>query len=113
MPRTTQRPGREVRGQRSWENINRLMEPSLWYLLAALLVVAGLIGTVLPVLPGALLVFAGLFVAAWADDFAPVGKFGLTVIAFLGLLSAAADFFGTVMGAKRVGASPQALIGAT
>jgi uncharacterized protein len=89
------------------------MEPTIWHAAAALLVIAGLAGTVLPVLPGALFVFAGLFVAAWGDDFAHVGKVGLTIIAALGLLSAAADFFGTFMGAKRVGASPQALVGAT
>lgn len=89
------------------------MESQIWFVLAGLLVVAGLVGTVLPVLPGALLVFAGLFVAAWADQFVHVGKVGLTIIAGLGLLSAGADFIGTMMGAKRVGASPKALIGAT
>ena len=89
------------------------MEPNIWYVVAALLVVVGLLGTVMPVLPGALLVFAGLFVAAWADGFAHVGKVGITIIAALGLLSAGADFVGSIMGAKRVGASPQALVGAT
>jgi uncharacterized protein YqgC (DUF456 family) len=89
------------------------MESVIWYVLAAILVIVGLLGTVLPVLPGALLVFAGLFIAAWADDFSHVGKVGITLIATLGLLSAGADFLGTIMGAKRVGASAQALIGAT
>lgn len=88
------------------------MEPAIAYVLAAILVLAGLAGTVLPVLPGALLVFAGLLVAAWADGFARVGAVGLSVIGALGLLSMGADFLGSVMGAKRVGASPQALIGA-
>lgn len=80
--------------------------------LAILLVLAGLAGTVLPVLPGAILVFAGLFVAAWADDFARVGFGGLAIIAALGLISMGVDFLGSVLGAKRVGASPQALAGA-
>ena len=40
----------------------------LW-LLAAALVVGGLAGSVLPALPGVPLVFAGLVVGAWADDF--------------------------------------------
>jgi uncharacterized protein YqgC (DUF456 family) len=80
--------------------------------LAVLLVVAGVIGTVLPVLPGALFVFAGLFVAAWADGFARVGFGGLTIVALLGLVSLAVDFFASILGAKRVGASPQALAGA-
>lgn len=89
------------------------MEPTVWYGIATILVIVGLLGTVLPVLPGALLVFAGLFLAAWADGFAHVGKVGITIIAALGLLSAVADFLGTLAGAKRVGASPQALVGAT
>lgn len=80
--------------------------------LAVLLVIVGIVGTVLPVLPGALFVFAGLFVAAWADDFARVGFGGLSIVAALGLLSLLVDFLGSVLGAKRVGASRQALVGA-
>ncbi|MGI9590211.1 MAG: DUF456 domain-containing protein, partial [Myxococcota bacterium] len=45
---------------------------ALW-LVAALLVAIGIAGTVLPGLPGAVLVFAGLLLAAWADGFAHVG----------------------------------------
>jgi uncharacterized protein YqgC (DUF456 family) len=40
----------------------------LWSI-AVLLVVAGIVGTVVPVLPGPVLVFAGLFLAAWIDGF--------------------------------------------
>jgi uncharacterized protein len=89
------------------------MHPLLSYAVAALLVAAGLVGTVLPVLPGALLVFAGLFVAAWGDDFMRVGWVGLTIIGTLGLFSLVVDFVASLLGAKRVGASPQALVGAT
>jgi len=88
------------------------MEPTLYYVLAVVLVVIGLAGTVLPVIPGALLVFAGLFLAAWADGFARVGAMGLVIIGILGALSFVADFVASLMGAKRVGASPQALFGA-
>lgn len=85
----------------------------LWYAAATLLVVLGLVGTVLPVLPGALFVFGGLLLAAYADGFAHVGWGGLAVIGILGLLSLAVDFAASVLGAKRVGASPLALVGAT
>ncbi|HEX3097761.1 MAG TPA: DUF456 domain-containing protein [Usitatibacter sp.] len=80
---------------------------------AAILVVAGLAGTLLPVVPGTLLVFAGLFLAAWADGFARVGMGGLAVIGFLAALSWGIDFAGAALGARRVGASPLALAGAT
>lgn len=88
------------------------MEPTIWYLLAALIVIVGLVGTVLPVIPGTILIFAGLFIAAWADHFARVGVIGLAVIGALAILAFVADFAASVLGAKRVGASPQALAGA-
>jgi uncharacterized protein len=88
------------------------MQPALIHIVAAVLVIAGLAGTILPVLPGVLLVFGGLFLAAWADDFTRVGPVALAVIGALGLLAFAIDFFASVLGAKRVGASPQALFGA-
>jgi hypothetical protein len=80
--------------------------------IAAILVLAGVLGTVLPVLPGALLVFAGLFLAAWAQDFTRVGMWGLAIIGALMALSFAVDLIASMLGAKRVGASPKALIGA-
>jgi uncharacterized protein YqgC (DUF456 family) len=89
------------------------MEPQpYFFVLAAVLVVLGLVGTVLPVLPGILLVFGGLLLAAWADGFRHVGAVGLSIIGVLALLAFAADFVASLLGAKRVGASPLALAGA-
>jgi len=89
------------------------MDPNLILALAALLVIIGLAGTVLPVLPGVLLVFGGLFLAAWAEGFARVGAAGLSIIALLALLAFVADFVASLLGARRVGASPRALLGAS
>jgi uncharacterized protein YqgC (DUF456 family) len=89
------------------------MEPQPYFFaLAAILVVLGLAGTVVPVLPGILLVFGGLLLAAWADGFRHVGAVGLSIIGVLALLAFAADFVASLLGAKRVGASPLALAGA-
>jgi uncharacterized protein YqgC (DUF456 family) len=88
------------------------MDPNVYLALAAILVVVGVLGTVLPVIPGVLFVFGGLFLAAWAQDFSRVGWVGLAIIGVLGLLAVAADFVASLLGAKRVGASPKALIGA-
>ena len=88
------------------------MEPTAYFVLAAILVLIGLAGTVLPIIPGTLLVFAGLFTAAWAEGFTKVGGIPLTLIGILGVLSFVADFVSSLLGAKRVGASPQALVGA-
>ena len=89
------------------------MEPTIYFVLATLLVAVGLAGTVLPAIPGALFVFGGLALAAWADGFAHVGPVGLSIIGVLGLASFVADFVASLVGAKRVGASPLALAGAT
>ena len=81
------------------------MDPNILLALAAILVVVGLAGTVLPVLPGVLIVFGGLFLAAWAEDFARVGAAGLTIIGILAALAFAADFVASLLGARRVGAT--------
>jgi len=88
------------------------MEQQIYFVVAAILVVLGLAGTILPVLPGILLVFGGLFLAAWADGYQHVGAIALSVIGLLAALSLLADFLGSLAGAKRVGASPLALVGA-
>jgi uncharacterized protein YqgC (DUF456 family) len=87
--------------------------PVVLYLLAAVLVLAGLAGTLLPVLPGAPLVFAGLLLAAWADGFQHVGPWPLLALGGLALLSLVVDLWATAHGARRVGASRLAMLGAT
>lgn len=82
------------------------------YVLSAVLMLVGILGTVLPALPGVPLVFAGMLLAAWVGDFEQVGGWTLAVLAVLTLLSLGIDFLATMLGAKRVGASKPALIGA-
>lgn len=85
---------------------------TLWYVLAALLVLVGIAGTVLPALPGTPLIFAGMLLAAWAGAFEQVGGVTLGILGLLTLVSFGIDFLATAMGAKRVGASRLALLGA-
>jgi uncharacterized protein YqgC (DUF456 family) len=81
-------------------------------LVASVMVLVGLAGSVLPALPGVPLVFGGLLVAAWADDFHRVGWLTLTFLGLLTVLSFVIDFAATAMGAKRVGATKLAIVGA-
>ncbi|KQY51291.1 DUF456 domain-containing protein [Lysobacter sp. Root494] len=85
---------------------------TLYYVLAIVLMVIGIAGTVLPALPGLPLVFAGMLLAAWAGGFEEVGGWTMAVLALLTLLSLGIDFMATALGAKRVGASKPALVGA-
>jgi hypothetical protein len=83
----------------------------LW-ILAALFVAGGLAGSVLPALPGVTLVFVGLVLGAWADDFQRVSWLTLTLLGLLTLASFAIDFLATALGARRVGATKLAVVGA-
>lgn len=82
------------------------------FVLAALLILVGLAGVVLPALPGVPLMFAGMLLAAWADGFHHVGALTLTVLGLLAVLALLVDFAAGALGAKRVGASGRALLGA-
>jgi uncharacterized protein YqgC (DUF456 family) len=84
----------------------------LWYLLAAVLIVAGLVGTVLPALPGLPLMFAGMLLAAWANGFQRVGAWTIALLAVLTVISIGVDIGATALGAKRVGAGKGAMLGA-
>ena len=96
--------GRNGRTKGLWVTI-------LW-LLVVLLIVAGLAGTVLPVLPGTALVLAGIVLGAWIDDFTRVGPLILVVITVLAVLAWVLEYAAGLLGARRAGASRLALVGA-
>ncbi len=83
----------------------------LWILCAALILV-GLAGTVLPILPGTILVWGGIVLGAWIDDFTRVSMTTVVVVSVLAVLAWGLDYVAGLMGAKKAGASKQALIGA-
>lgn len=85
----------------------------LWWILATLIVISGLIGVVVPALPGIPIMLAGLVLAAWSTGFDPVGWGTIGVLAALTALSVLIDFLAAAFGAKRQGASPRAFWGAT
>jgi len=91
---------------------NQLDIQPLYYLAAIVLVLLGFAGLILPAIPGVPLVFAGMLLAAWAGDFREVGAVTLVVLGLLTALSVVVDILATVLGAKRVGASRKALVGA-
>ena len=84
---------------------------TLYYVLATVLIVIGLLGTVLPALPGLPLVFAGMLLAAWAGDFQQIGATTLVILGLLTVLSMVIDFWANAIGAARMGASRKAVIG--
>ena len=87
------------------------MDVLLW-ILAAVCVAAGLAGVVLPVLPGAPLVWLGMLFAAWADGFTRVSGWTLAFLAVLAASTLVIDLVAGAAGAKRVKASRWAIVGA-
>lgn len=81
-------------------------------IVAVLLVVTGVAGTVLPMLPGVPLVFAGLLLAAWHGGFDQVSILTMVIIGVIAAMAWAVDFFASIVTAKKVGASKYALWGA-
>jgi hypothetical protein len=84
---------------------------ALWAAVVILMVV-GLAGIVLPVLPGTVLIFGAILLGAWIDDFARISTWTVGVAALLTVISLVCDYVAAALGAKRVGASRQAVIGA-
>ena len=85
---------------------------TLWWLVSTALILLGLAGIVLPAIPGTLFVWAGIALGAWIDDYQRVGWIALGAVTFLAVLAFVLDYISAVLGAKRVGASKQAIWGA-
>jgi uncharacterized protein len=85
---------------------------ALWWVLSVALIAAGLVGTVLPALPGTVLVLAGIVLGAWIDGFGRVGPWALGAVAAMAVLAWVLDYVAALLGARRAGASRQALVGA-
>ena len=83
----------------------------LWLIAIALMLI-GVAGIVVPVLPGTPLLFCGMVLGAWIDDFGKVGVVAVAVLAVLAALAWAIDFAAGMLGTKLVGASTESMIGA-
>jgi uncharacterized protein len=83
----------------------------VWSGVALLMIVLGVAGAVIPVLPGPLLIWAGALLWAWADGFTRIGWGTLIVLALLALVAWGADLFLTTVMSRRAGASWRAILG--
>jgi uncharacterized protein YqgC (DUF456 family) len=84
---------------------------TLW-ILAVVLIVVGVAGTLLPALPGIPLIFGGVLLAAWIDDFQRIPGWVIGVLAVLAVIGIAVDYVAAALSARRVGASRQGIVGA-
>ena len=87
------------------------MNTVLW-IVAVLMVLVGIAGTVLPALPGVVLVFAGIALAAWIDGFTVISGWTVGLLAVLTAIGFAIDYLAQTMSARRAGATPLGIAGA-
>jgi len=85
---------------------------ALLWIIALALIAIGVAGTILPAIPGVTLVFLGMLLGAWIDDFARIPVWLVAIFALLTAVAWAVDYFAAAAGAKRAGASKLAVIGA-
>lgn len=83
----------------------------LW-LVAVVLVIVGLAGIVLPAVPGTVLIFAGLWLAAWGDHFTRVSAGTIVVLGVVAAATYVVDMAMMALGMKHLGTSRRAMAGA-
>jgi uncharacterized protein len=91
---------------------SRSIVDMLLYVIAIALIVVGLVGAILPTLPGIPLIFGGIWLIAGVDRYRHVGFWWLLGIAGIGAVGLTLDLLAGALGAKRMGASKQAVAGA-
>lgn len=82
------------------------------YVVVGAFLLAGVVGAVLPFVPGAPLILAGAVIYAVATDFAPVGWGRLAILGALTVLGFVLDYVASALGARRFGGSRWAVVGA-
>lgn len=86
----------------------------LWWLIAIVLMAVGLIGTVLPVVPGTTIILAAALIhQTMLGSEKSLGWWNIAVLVLLTALSYALEFAGGYFGAKRFGATKWGILGAT
>jgi uncharacterized protein YqgC (DUF456 family) len=87
--------------------------PNLLVVLAFVLLVGGVVGSVAPVIPSGLLSFAGVLTYWVANDFGDPGLVLLSGLVLVALLAMAAEWLAGAVSAKAGGASTRTTIAAT
>ncbi|MCA9917042.1 MAG: DUF456 domain-containing protein [Anaerolineales bacterium] len=74
------------------------------------LLLLGLIGTLIPIIPGVLLMWVIVFLYALVDGFTAVSTFSFIVISLIALITGTSDIWLTLFGTKKGGASVKSML---
>ncbi len=87
------------------------MISTILILIACILILAGLLGTIYPALPGLPLMFLGSWLLAYSQDYQVINGYVILAFAVIAIIGTALDFVAGMLGAKYTGASKQAIWG--
>ena len=74
------------------------------------LLLLSLIGTIIPIIPGVLLMWVIVFIYAWVDGFTAVSTASFIIISLIALITGTSDIWLTLFGAKKGGASVKSML---
>ena len=77
-----------------------------------LIMLVGLAGCILPMLPGTPLVFAGIYIYAWLTGFTIISRNLIIVFLILTVMSVVIEYISSSIGSKKFGASKLGFLGA-
>ncbi len=89
------------------------METVIFAIICAILLLVGLVGVIMPYLPGIPIAWLGLFIYAIGTDWERISITTVIVFAALTLLALLIDFIAPLLGAKKNKASKWGMIGAS
>ena len=81
------------------------MTETLLFLAALVIMFVGLLGSILPIVPGPPLIWLGALVYGWATNFQIVGWGTLTLLGIIGIIAATSDVWMSSLGNKTSGES--------
>ena len=79
-----------------------MLDIILWVIAAALMVI-GFAGTIVPMIPGLPLIFAGAWLAAFIDHYDEISVMTLVILAVLTVIGLIVDWVAQTLGAQKAG----------
>ena len=87
-----------------------MLDIILWVIAAALMVI-GFAGTIVPMIPGLPLIFAGAWLAAFIDHYNEISVMTLVILAVLTVIGLIVDWIAQTLGAQKAGATKLGILG--
>lgn len=87
-----------------------MLDILLWTI-SVLLMLAGMVGTVIPMIPGLPLIFAGAWLAAFIEHYDRIGVWSVAVLGIITVIGLVIDWVAQTMGAQKAGATKLGILG--